>query len=167
MNIFYTNPDPIQCAREHCTVHTRKMIIEYAQMLCTAHRVLDGDYFPDKLGFYKKTHENHPSSKWVRECFDNYDWLYSVYVELCKIYEEKTGKVHASSRFIGTPLCCPPLNIQPRGVMTEPPMAMPDEFKSTNRLQSYQNYIKSKYNDWSTRERKIKVEWYTKIPDWV
>ena len=42
MNIFYLDKDPKVCATMHCDKHVVKMIIEYAQLLSTAHRVLDG-----------------------------------------------------------------------------------------------------------------------------
>ena len=43
MNIFYTNTNPYTSAHEHCKVHRVKMIVEYAQLLSTAHRLLDGE----------------------------------------------------------------------------------------------------------------------------
>ena len=48
MNIFYLNRDPIECALQHCDKHVVKMIIEYAQLMSTAHRVLDGELYFDK-----------------------------------------------------------------------------------------------------------------------
>jgi len=42
MNIFYLNPEPKICAEMHLDKHVVKMIIEYAQLMSTAHRVLDG-----------------------------------------------------------------------------------------------------------------------------
>jgi len=44
MNIFYLSEDPVQCAKWHCDQHVTKMILEYAQLLSTAHRVLDGEH---------------------------------------------------------------------------------------------------------------------------
>ena len=43
MNLFYLHEDPIKSAELHCDKHVVKMIIEYAQMLSTAHRMLDGE----------------------------------------------------------------------------------------------------------------------------
>ena len=43
MNIFYLHEDPQVSAKMHCDKHVVKMILESAQMLSTAHRVLDGD----------------------------------------------------------------------------------------------------------------------------
>ena len=42
MNLFYLHKDPVESAELHCDKHVVKMIIEYAQMLSTAHRILDG-----------------------------------------------------------------------------------------------------------------------------
>jgi hypothetical protein len=42
MNIFYLHNDPEECAKQHNDKHVVKMILEYAQLLSTAHRVLDG-----------------------------------------------------------------------------------------------------------------------------
>ena len=42
MNIFELDRDPAICAEMHCDKHIVKMPIEYAQLLSTAHRVLDG-----------------------------------------------------------------------------------------------------------------------------
>ena len=43
MNIFYLNKDPKIAAMEHKDKHCLKMILEYAQMLSTDHRELDGE----------------------------------------------------------------------------------------------------------------------------
>ena len=46
MNIFYVDKNPVTAAKMMCDKHIIKMILESAQMLCTAKRVLDGkEYF--------------------------------------------------------------------------------------------------------------------------
>ena len=47
MNLFYLHNDPVKSAEMHCDKHVVKMIIEYAQMLSTAHRMLDGKQYTD------------------------------------------------------------------------------------------------------------------------
>ena len=42
MNIFVLDKNPIKAAQQHCDKHVVKMILESAQMLSTAHRILDG-----------------------------------------------------------------------------------------------------------------------------
>jgi hypothetical protein len=46
MNIFYLHTDVTTCAQQHCDQHVIKMVIEYAQMLSTCHRILDGTMTP-------------------------------------------------------------------------------------------------------------------------
>ena len=43
MNLFYLHKNPITAAQMHCDQHVVKMLVETAQMLSTAHRVLDGE----------------------------------------------------------------------------------------------------------------------------
>ena len=54
MNIFYLDRHPKICAEYHCDKHTVKMIIEYAQLMSTAHRVLDGEEYYDKTSNGRK-----------------------------------------------------------------------------------------------------------------
>ena len=42
MNIFYLHKDPKICAEQHLDKHVVKMLIEYAQLMSTAQRMLDG-----------------------------------------------------------------------------------------------------------------------------
>ena len=60
MNVFFLDYSTEKCAEYHNDKHCVKMILEYAQLLSTAHRVLDGD---DSISVvYKATHKNHPSA---------------------------------------------------------------------------------------------------------
>jgi hypothetical protein len=42
MNIFVLDQNPYRAAESHCDKHIVKMILEYGQMLSTAHRLCDG-----------------------------------------------------------------------------------------------------------------------------
>ena len=57
MNIFYLHDDPIYCAQMHCDKHVVKMILEYAQLLSTAHHEIDGT---PSIDCYKPTHKTIP-----------------------------------------------------------------------------------------------------------
>ena len=48
MNIFFIDRDPVLAARYHCDKHVPKMIVEYAQLMSTAHRLLDGEPYETK-----------------------------------------------------------------------------------------------------------------------
>ena len=76
MNIFYLDRNPVIAAQMMCDKHVVKMILESAQMLSTAHRVLDGDDRANETGLYKMAHKNHPSTIWVRASSENYRWLW-------------------------------------------------------------------------------------------
>ena len=58
MNIFYLDKDPYKAASHFYDKHKVKMILESAQILCTAHHVYgNSDDVP-----YKQAHLNHPST---------------------------------------------------------------------------------------------------------
>ena len=60
MNIFYFDECPVKSAEAQPDKMLVKMPLETAQMLCTAHRVLDGDDYADSVGLYKEAYKNHP-----------------------------------------------------------------------------------------------------------
>ena len=95
MNIFFLDEDPKMCAQAHCDKHVIKMILEYAQMMSTTHRVLNS---PSELteSMYKISHENHPATIWVRESESNYRWLHEVWFWLAKEYWWRYEKMHKS-----------------------------------------------------------------------
>jgi hypothetical protein len=177
MNIFYLHNDAKLCAEFHNNKHVVKMILEYAQLMSTAHRVLDG--LPDNIlsekgrrktiyrlkdsredVLYRATHINHPSAIWVRASHHNYVWLYKLWVHLMKEYTYRYGKMHASSRLLGS-LYILPYNIPENVEFTEPTPAMPEEFKvSQNSVLSYINYyVGAKQHIASWKNRKT-PEWY-------
>tara|TARA_Y100000296_G_scaffold9503_1_gene11049 strand:+ start:1368 stop:1889 length:522 start_codon:yes stop_codon:yes gene_type:complete len=163
MNIFYTHSNPFLCAKDHCKVLQVKMILEYAQLLSTAHHVLDGDDVPANL--YKKTHQNHPSAIWTRQTTSNYMYVYALFSALCTLFEQRTGKTHATARLIPL-LKLPPVNI-PVGALTPILLAMPDEYKQQNKEQAYKDYLNDKYLDWLTREKPVDVSFPCGIPYWI
>ena len=76
MNIFYFYDCPTKSAQAQPDKMLVKMPLETAQMLCTAHRELDGDNaWADNEGLYKTAYKNHPSTVWTRECSANYRWI--------------------------------------------------------------------------------------------
>jgi hypothetical protein len=161
MNIFYLDNDPKVCAQMHNNKHTIKMILEYSQLLSTAHRVLDGEEYVEltangrrikrwKLSddreekLYKASHINHPSAIWVRQSRDNYAWLWDLLKALCKEYTYRYGKVHkVECDGLLWHLWHLPAKIaeQEHPTFTEPTPAMPDEVKiAGDSIASYRNY---------------------------
>ena len=132
MNIFYLDKDLEKCAQYHVDRHCVKMIIEYAQLLSSAHWMV-GNEAP-----YRLSHKDHPCSLWVRESIDNYNWLCELGKELSKEYTYRYGKFHKSSDVIYWATNNKPT--LPKVGMTTFRLAMPDEFKVTNPIDSYRNY---------------------------
>lgn len=134
MNIFYLHTDPKTCASYHCDKHVVKMILETAQLLCTAHH-LAGVPRPD---MYKPTHANHPSAVWVRSSKANYQWALELLYYLLDEYTMRYGKVHKTSRLLGV------LQNHPQFIteteFTEPPQCMPDQYKCDDTVVAYQRY---------------------------
>lgn len=160
----------------HVDKHVVKMILEYCQLLSTAHRVLDGQEFvePSKKGrmmkrwllprqeldlaAYKATHVNHPSAVWVRQSVSNYLWLSNLLVELCKEYTHRYGKVHKceSSGLVKILYIYTPLNFPLTAIgFTQPTPAMPDKYKvEGDSIASYRNYYigdKQRMASWKNR----------------
>jgi len=172
MNIFYLHKEPEVSARLHCDKHVVKMIIEYAQMLSTAHRMVDGEqyYGLSKNGrriarwrhpnsnlenvLYKASHINHPSAVWVRENAIQYQYMYDLFVALCDEYTYRYGKVHMTDSKLRDVLNNIPDNM-PLGDWREPPQAMPDDVKSESSLDAYHKYYreyKKSFAKWTNRE---------------
>jgi len=151
MNIFYLDKCPDKAARLQYNKHVVKMILESAQMLCTAHHHYgNGDNVP-----YKKAHYNHPSTIWVRDNCENYAWLYRHMIALGEEYTKRYGKTHLSITKCKEPLSKTPPDMPWLG-FTQPPQAMPDEYKDKCSIQAYWNYyIGEKYIVANPKKEKI------------
>ena len=134
MNIFYLHKNPKRAAQLQYNKHVVKMILESAQMLCTAHRFYGNDDVP-----YKTAHLNHPSTIWVRENSLHYDWLYEHMLALGNEYTKRYNKNHLSITKCIKPLEKHPENI-PHEEFEQPPQCMPDEYKDECSIQAYWNY---------------------------
>ena len=125
----------------HCDKHVVKMIIETAQMLYSAHWVLN----PEGLlpTAYKLAHKNHPSSIWARDSLSNYLWLASLGLWLCKEYRHRYGeqKTHKTEDHILWLFQNPPKGIPIYG-LTIPNQAMPDEYKQDDPILAYQLFYR-------------------------
>ena len=135
MNIFYLDKDPLTAAVVQYNKHVVKMILESAQMLCTAHHELLHD--PDVP--YKPAHVNHPSTIWARENHYQYQWLYWHMMALGDEYKKRYNKEHLSITKCKECLSFSPYGIK-LGKFKQPPQAMPDEYKDKCSIQAYWNY---------------------------
>ena len=152
MNVFFLDNDPQKIAEYHCDKHVVKMILETAQLLCGAHWVT-GSEAP-----YKLSHKNHPCSIWTRESQSNYLFLTEIGLELCKEYTHRYGKRHKSQDIIEW-CVVNKLKIDDIG-FTNPPKAMPDEYKVDCFIESYRNYYNGAKADFAKWTKRESPEWF-------
>ena len=135
MNIFYLDEDPEVAAIVQYNKHVVKMILESAQMLCTAHHELLNN--PDVP--YKPAHVNHPSTIWCRQNTRHYFWLYEHMLALGEEYTHRYGKIHSSITKCKEPLRLAPFNMKTYA-FEQPPQCMPDEYKADCAIHAYWAY---------------------------
>jgi len=170
MNIFYIDKDPAVCAEQMVDKHVVKMILETAQLLSTAHRLIDGEEYVGQSPsgrkarrwrlndaregvLYQATHINHPSAVWCRQSNNNYNWLYCHFAALLREYTYRYNKVHKCTpmafdlRFTPTFIPC--------GNLTPVTPAMADEYIiSADSVLNYRNYYrngKTHLHKWTKR----------------
>ena len=160
MNIFVLDKCPKLAAQQQCDKHCVKMILESAQLLCSAHRVLDGDVRADAAGLYRKTHANHPCAVWVRDSISNYQWLCSHALALAAEYRWRYDRIHKSQSIIEWCDWHLPRNL-PLGTLTPFAQAMPDEYRHASAVTAYRQYYTAKRSmidmRWTARE----------VPEWL
>ena len=135
MNIFYLDRNQIKAAEQHYNKHVVKMVLEAAQLLCTAHH-LSGN--PDDVP-YKKTHMNHPSAVWVRSSKANYLLCYEYMLALGNEYTRRYNRIHLTILKCKIPLSKVPGAIHAVD-FCDPPQCMPDEFKMSDAVDGYKKY---------------------------
>lgn len=172
MNIFYIDHDPIKAAQGMVDKHVVKMILESAQLLSTAHRLLDGTQVEgtSKTGrkakrwilhdgrqdvLYLATHIHHPSAVWCRQSVENYLWLVEHFFALMHEYTHRYAKKHACFGDLSFMLQSPPHKLKDYD-WTNMPCAMADEYKiSDDPLTNYRNYYKigkATMHKWTNRQ---------------
>ena len=155
------------------------MILESAQLLSSAHRLLDGQMYIEQKYvngslparfknvkrwrlnderekvLYGVTHINHPSAIWCRSNIDHYRYLYDLFCHLMDEYTYRYGKVHKCDS-MRSPLFNCPLNIDYEAPWQDPPQAMPDDSKvAGNSAEAYRNYYinhKARFAKWTKRQ---------------
>ena len=147
MNIFGLDRNIKKCAQYHCDQHVSKMILESAQIMCTA---------LNKMGFttpYKSTHNKHPCVLWVEESYSNFVWLAQLATELNAEfkYRYEKDKDHASLYVIRE---IEHLTFSDNG-LTEFAQAVPEKFKFRgNAVRAYRSFYrgeKAKFARWTKR----------------
>ena len=192
MNIFVLDKNPITAAQLQCDKHVVKMVTESAQMLSTAHRLLDGAPIrkPSKSGKTMRTyyclyegqddlemetilmanvHEKHPCTLWTMQSSGNYYWHWTHLKALCEEYTYRYSKIHkvdTLNQLIGTSLLGAlsnlPRNI-PYGEMTPFALAMKDQPQCIHP----EDPVRSYKEFYQTKQQRFKMVWTKRnIPEW-
>lgn len=151
MNIFVLGETPQESAYDQCDKHVVKMVLESAQLLCSA--------FPEGEAPYKRTHYNHPCGVWTRASSGNYEWLLDHADALCDEYTRRYGKRHKSQDVIEW--CRENMSTLdfPTHELTEHPQCMPDEYKHDNVVEAYRRYY--------IEDKAYMAQWdHTRTPGW-
>lgn len=180
MNIFILSENPYDAAVQQCDKHVVKMPTESAQMLSTAHRLLDGtmELRPSKSGkrkvkywklsderedvLYKNVHESHPCTLWTMESEANYRWHFAHFEALSMEYQYRYGKEHGAWSLLKNVLATAPRNIA-RKERTEFRLAMkdyPECIVEGDPVQSYRNFYR-------TKQARFTMAWKNRpTPEW-
>jgi hypothetical protein len=191
MNIFILHWKQRKCARWHIDVHCRKMLLEYCQLLYTAHWSL---FYPElkenksaialsraqkKLNVpdymltaplcetsqeagYRPCHIHHPCAKWTRWSSGNYLWLAKLGLELAREFRFRFKKEHSCEKHIQWLYTHLPPTIR-IFVRRGFPIAMADEYKiSSDPIICYRHY----YNT-SKKEKGLIKYTNRHIPHWL
>jgi len=137
VNVFFLDRDPKLAAQYHCDSHVVKMITETYQMMEIAVVLLNNKKA-------KLAYQNHPCSIWIRESRDNFAWAYDLAFWLNFEWRYRYGhpkyKHHQSFLKINERILA--RDLLPDKGLTEPALAMPDEYKSKDPVESYRAYYK-------------------------
>jgi hypothetical protein len=155
VNIFILNTDPYLAAQDMCDKHVVKMVLETGQMLSTIHRQHGNDH--DLL--YRATHQHHPCTVWAGASRMNYKWLVDHFTALALEYRYRYDRSHKTWHQLHHMVKECPMGITAFN-QTPFALAMPDEYKTDDAVQSYRNYYLAEKHD---------ILDYTKraVPDWV
>ena len=137
MNLFLLSINAGTAAADLCDQHVGKMMIELAQMLYCAHHIINPSSLEEILSIYnaslgttplkayRKTHDNHPMSIWIRYHPYHYNWACQYGIIMGKEWLLRYGKRHNQwlSWVWRTPVPANPLGYQPEQVQKEAVLA--------------------------------------------
>ena len=160
MNIFVLDSDPQKIAQFHNDKHVIKMILETAQLLCSAHHVLSpSPHIPYKLAF-----KNHPCAIWTRYSKANYSFLAQIGLHLCQEYSFRYQKIHKTQSVIEWLKENEPKNDYfAQAKFSMPAMAMPEKYKT--QAKSLDDVIKA-YRNYYIHEKASFSTWKREVPEW-
>jgi hypothetical protein len=166
MNLFILSLIQMEIAKYMMDKHVSKILLEAVQMLCSAKRVLNPDDSSNER-LYKLAHKNHPVTIWCRTSKANFVWTLDLIEALHNEWRYRYGhpetKLHKSymmAQYLKENM--PSDDSFAQKGLTPFALAMPDEYKSEDPVQSYRNYYMSedKQRIATWKKGRGKPEWY-------
>jgi hypothetical protein len=166
MNLFILSLIQKEIAQYMMDKHVSKILLEAVQMLCSAKRVLNPeDEINDRI--YKLAHKNHPVTIWCRKSKENFIWTLDLIEELHNEWRFRYG--HPETKYHKSYLVAQILrenipsddSFEEKG-LTRFALAMPEQYKTDDPVESYRNYYMSeeKQRIATWKKRREKPEWY-------
>ena len=166
MNLFILSLIQKEIAKYMMDKHVSKILLEAVQMLCSAKRVLNPDDSSNER-LYKLAHKNHPVTIWCRTSKANFVWTLDLIEALHNEWRFRYGhpdtKLHKSyimAHYLKENM--PSDDSFAKKGITPFALAMPDEYKSDDPVQSYRNYYMSedKQRIATWKKGRGKPDWY-------
>jgi hypothetical protein len=166
MNLFILSLIQKEIAKYMMDKHVSKILLEAVQMLCSAKRVLNPDDSSNER-LYKLAHKNHPVTIWCRTSKANFVWTLDLIEALHNEWRFRYGhpdtKLHKSyimAQYLKENM--PSDDSFSKKGLTPFALAMPDEYKSDDPVQSYRNYYMSedKQRIATWKKGRGKPDWY-------
>ncbi len=152
MNIFVLDTDPQLCAAYHCDSHVRKMVLESAQILCTALLLNGAESAP-----YKPAQPGNRYVLWAAKSRANFDWLLQLGFWLAYEYKLRYGKEHASEKVIM--YCSLQRSIIKEGELTPFATKFNENYAGLSVVEAYRKYYKE--------EKGYLLNYKTQAPHWL
>jgi hypothetical protein len=166
MNLFILSLIQREIAVFMMDKHVSKILLEAVQMLCSAKRILEPE---DEVNerIYKLAHKNHPVTIWCRKSRANFVWVLDLIEELHNEWryryghsETKNHKSYLVSLLLRENI--PSHDKFEEKELTPFALAMPEQYKMSDPVESYRNYYmseeKQKIASW--KKKREKPEWY-------
>jgi len=166
MNLFILSLIQREIAQYMMDKHVSKILLEAVQMLCSAKRILDPDAEINEE-LYRIAHKNHPVTIWCRKSKANFIWALDLVEELHDEWRFRYG--YPETKFHKSYLVALKLRdnmpsddkFEEVGLTTFA-LAMPNEYKTEDPVESYRNYYmseeKRRIATWN--KRREKPDWY-------
>ena len=161
MNRFIIEESPQKIAKSLCDQHVVKMPLEESQMLCTAlwHHA---PQYAEKHDLYKPLHQKHPCTLWAMETRANYEFAFTLYMEMLTEYDFRYKKVHGASKHFYSII--KGIKYIPQGEITKHPQC----FSGHDDLKTNEFYpIKAYRKFYRVDKLKFARYKYTDKPQWL